>query len=324
MDQKLKKQALNFVNIGVACHCLALLSTMDIITILGGGKGIKTRDLSEPNVYKKTHILKIIIRVLVQVNVLELKQDAYYLTELGFALVQYRGLNSLFFEGYAELIGVQKSIFHTNKIKPKDRVDWEAIATASIEFGKEMIDPFVIEALSSLDVKGTICDLGCGAATRLIKIYEETHNPGLGFDISKEAIELAEQYIREHAEIKVRALKQDITQVVGVYEEVVLLMQYMVFHDFTPAQQCQDIMNRYLQNFPNLKYFFYVDIVAPSNSYPEMLPGYDYVHSLMDIPTRTYEETMDLFNATDFKMMKEFSIPDLPNTFFWILVPKHS
>lgn len=63
--------------------------------------------------------------------------------------------------------------------------------------------------------------------------------------------------------------------------------------------------------------------VSPSPSNNQILPGFDYVHALLGIPTRTYEETISMFKKSAFFIEKELAIPELPNTFLWILSPKH-
>ena len=72
------------------------------------------------------------------------------------------------------------------------------------------------------------------------------------------------------------------------------------------------------------KYFFYVDIVTPSQSQNGFFPGFDYVHGLLGIPIRTYEETLKMFDRLNYTMVKEICIPDLPNTFLWILSPRRA
>ena len=73
--------------------------------------------------------------------------------------------------------------------------------------------------------------------------------------------------------------------------------------------------------FPDLRIFLYIDAVAPSAKVPTQLPGFDYVHSLLNIRTRTYEETMQIFEKSNFSVKKEIPISDLPNVYLWVLMP---
>ena len=96
-------------------------------------------------------------------------------------------------------------------------------------------------------------------------------------------------------------------------------MHYFEFHDFTPNEKSIKIIDSFLENFPKLKCFFYMDIVTPSESQGDIMPGYDYVHGLMGIKTRTYEETMEVFIKSRFEVIKERPIVGLPNTYLWVL-----
>jgi len=153
----------------------------------------------------------------------------------------------------------------------------------------------------------------------LSKICKKTGNPGLGFESEPTVVKQANKLLK-NTDVTVEL--GNISELNGVWEDVVMLMQCHVFHDFTPEQKCIEIMNSYLTSFPNLKCFFYIDTVTPSPAHNELFPGFDYVHGLLGIPTRTYEETQEMFKNSKFKMIKEVPL-DLPNTFIWLLAPKN-
>ena len=96
-------------------------------------------------------------------------------------------------------------------------------------------------------------------------------------------------------------------------------MQYFVLHDITPASRCISVLQNYQTHFPNFRYFLYVDIVFSLNK--EHMPGFDYIHGLQNIQTRSYEETIDLFAKASLTIYKERKIEKLPNTYLWILGP---
>lgn len=49
------------------------------------------------------------------------------------------------------------------------------------------------------------------------------------------------------------------------------------------------------------------------------MPGFDYVHGLQGITPRSYEETIETFIKADFKILKELAVPNMPNTFIWVV-----
>ncbi len=227
----------------------------------------------------------------------------------------------MLFDGYSGLMSQQSSISKNSKNYDfPTLLNGEAIAESSIRFGEKTVDPFLLKEFSKLKFSGTICDLGCVLCTRLSKICKLTNHPGLGFDNIPEVIEDA---INASVDDKLISCEcHDIKKLEGIWEDVVVLMQCFVFHDFVPEIRCKGVIDSYLNNFPNLKNFFYVDIVAPSQSQQDMMPGFDYVHGLMKIKTRTYEETIQMFKDSRFEVTKETPIRGLPNTFLWILSPK--
>ena len=99
-----------------------------------------------------------------------------------------------------------------------------------------------------------------------------------------------------------------------------MLLQAFVMHDVT-GSLFQKIMRSFLSTFPNMKMFIYVDSFAPEDPSSMQLPGFDYIHSLLNIKTRTKEETVEILKKTGFLIQKEFQIPDLPNCYVLVLSP---
>lgn len=246
--------------------------------------------------------------------------DGYQLTEFGNQLVKHRGSIGLIFGGYRHILANQEKYACDESHLVKKNIDYKAIARASIFFGDEAIDPIVIEVIKKLGIAGTICDLGCGACSRLVKLCALTNSSGLGIELASDAIKEAKKNIQFVENVTIE--QGDITRIERVYPEVELLMQFFVMHDIAAASECQEMMDSYLDNFPNLKYFIYTDVVSPSNSLNTQLAGFDYVHSLLGIKPRNYEETMKMFEHSQYSVVEEISILGRPNTFMWILSPR--
>ena len=190
--------------------------------------------------------------------------------------------------------------------------DGKAIAQASIKISQETVDPILIETISNLKHSGIICDLGCGCATTLARVCKATGNKGIGFEIQ-------ECLVRETEDISVEL--GNITALEGTWGDVSIVTQKYVFHDFV-LDHGADILRSYFSSFPNLEYFIYVDIVSPEKPGDTILPGFDYVHSLLGIPTPTYKQTVAMFEEAGYDVLQEIPVEQLPNNFVWILTPK--
>jgi len=263
-----------------------------------------------------------VIKTLISENILVYKDGSFSLSELGHSLKSYLGLIDMVFEGYAPLMAKQGEISSGDEGDQGSLLNGKAIAEASVLLGNDTVDPVLVEILESLEFSGPICDLGAGNCERLIKLYNLKGWPGLGIDNCQEVVEQTAKRLK-HYNYDVSCQQGDITNMTAVFNDVQVLTQFFVFHDFVPTGKCVEFINSLLKNFPSVRYFIYVDIVAPSFSHPEMMPGFDYVHGLMGIKTRTYEETMEMFKKTRFGLVEERKIEGLPNTYMWVLERKY-
>jgi hypothetical protein len=111
--------------------------------------------------------------------------------------------------------------------------------------------------------------LGCGHADMLSEVCKYTNNAGLGFENCKKVVSQTKKKIPNNIRVEVA----DISKLEGVWPDVVFLLQCQVFHDFSDSN-CIGIMNSLLKNFPNLKYFIFIDIVRPSPEKNKIFPGF--------------------------------------------------
>lgn len=317
LDRYEKRQALDFVSAGIGCSCLLVLSEAGILDKLLQGKSLKTQEIHSN---RHSVLIKSVILTLVTCNILELNDSEIKITEFGIETAKYLGLVSMLFDGYGDLMANQKQIVNNHQRKPERLIRGSSVSKAAIQLASDFFDPIVISEFASLKFKGTICDLGCGYGKMLSKVCAVNGNPGLGFDSEPSVIRLAKIQLKN---TPVDVELADISKLKGVWEDVVCLMQCHVFHDFTPNERCINLMDSFLKNFPNLQYFVYIDTVTPTLNNPDILPGFDYVHGLLGIETRTYKETLDMFGHSQYSVLKEVPIPGLPNTFLWLLSPKH-
>lgn len=322
LKQHLVKEtgALEIITHGIACNCLITLSKTPLWDFFVRNEEIDVESVKKCSPYPTIYSCMI---TLIEAGILYREAEVYKLTPVGQSLIlDYQGLNQMLFDGYSKLIETQEAIKAENNVSTvqlQRHLKGKEIADASIIFGEKTIDPIILEELKRTNFNGTICDLGAGLCEKLIKICKEIDVPGLGIDSNHDVIQSANQKIQRSQVNNLYAEQGDITSLEGVWEDVVILMQCFVFHDFNPNELAVKILNSYVKNFPNLKLFFYVDIVSPSESHPNLMPGFDYVHGLMKIKPRTYEETIQMFNQSKFNVAKEISIDSLPNTYLWIL-----
>lgn len=317
LDSGVEQAALRFVSQGMCCNCLVFLSKSEFWPILAGGGRVQEGDVWES---PKSVPLVAVIKTLINENILLYENGSFFLSELGKSLKSYLGLIDMLFEGYAPLMAQQGEI--SREIDGQGSLlNGKAIAEASVLFGNETVDPILVDVLEGLDFSGPICDLGAGNCERLIKLHNQKGWAGLGIDNCKAVVEETEKNLRNYS-YNVSCQFGDVTNLKSIYPDIQVLMQFFVFHDFVPTKTCVDLINSLVVNFPSLKYFVYVDIVAPSLSHPEMMPGFDYVHGLLGIKTRTYEETVEMFERTVFDIGVEKAIEGLPNTYLWVLEKK--
>jgi hypothetical protein len=311
------QEALNFVSTGVGCFALTLLHSVGIVISLLESGCFSETELKSNKKFKNLPAIKAALLSLCLCNVLTKKENKYFLTSLGKQLVDHIGLVTMVFDGYGELMANGVPIAFDKVKKPEKYLKDAAIALSSIQFGKK-VDPVVAEVIKKLRLKGTICDVGCGSADRLLRLCKETSLPGLGLDSSHEAVAIARKAAEPYQNINIEYANA--ANLEGVWEDVQLLMQCFMTHDIFPDNQFIESLSSYRKNFPNLKYFLVIDIVAPEDSLESHMPAYDYVHGLLGIETRKHARFTSLFLKAGYKIAKEVSI-DMPNTYLWVLTP---
>lgn len=129
--------------------------------------------------------------------------------------------------------------------------------------------------------------------------------------------EESRDYIRDTSNIEV--IEADITQLKGVWEDVELGLISIVLHDIEPEEKCISFLTSLKDHFPRMQGLIVVDIVSMSQAVPTNFPGFDYVHGLQGISPRTYEETIRLFAKSQLSIVREVAVPNMPNTYIWVL-----
>ncbi len=310
-------QALSFIDSGVSCFIISMLDNLGLIDLILSKGFLCNKDLLK---FPNRLVLKKAVFSLSRNRILLEKDGLYYLTELGASILEHRGSIGLIYSGYSNVLANQTEYALDGAPPSNACFDSKSIARASIHFGEKNIDPLVVSLVKKLKIKGQICDLGCGACTRLIKLCEQTGLNGIGIELAPGAVKLAKENTRHVSNISVK--KGDIMNLNHIFPKVEIIMQFFVMHDIASEKESLLILNSYRDSFPKLKFFIYTDVVAPSDNTSPQLPGFDYVHGLLGINPRTYEETVNLFSKLKFRICEEHSIANLPNTYLWVLQPE--
>lgn len=308
-----------FTTIGLACHALCLIERSGILNALKNQGKFHNNRLKN---YRNPHLVKAALATLVGAKVLLLKDGAYILTSLGENLARNMGTIMIPFIGYRKLLVKQFELLQNPKAWRESDVDYPAIALASTEFGTSNLDPVLLDIFKSLRPRGTICDLGCGTGEKLVKICKVLNVGGLGIEKSSQVIKKSKEFIKACPQVEI--IKGDVFNLKGVWEDVEIAMISQVYHDIHPLNRCVKFLHSLSDHFPHLRCLIIVDIVSLSESLPSIMPGFDYVHGLQGVTPRTYEEMIKTFNKAGFKIVKELAVPNMPNTFIWIVKQEKS
>ena len=310
-----KTEHFKFISTGLACHALCLLEYAGILKILKAENKIFSSALIKK--YKNPSLLKTACTTLIDAEVLAFENNVYNLTELGLELADNIGSIMLPFMGYRNLFVKQFDLLENPQNWSEADIDFPVVAEASVNFALHDLLPVLIEIFGRLvKPKKTICDLGSGTCDKLIEICQETNCYGLGIEKCMDVVKEGEKYTENYPEIE--TVQGDMLQLEGVWEDVEATMINFVYHDFS-LEECSKLFMSIRNSFPRSNYLVIADIVSYSKEAPTILPGFDYVHGLQGVTPRSYEETLDSFKASNLNIVEEHAIPNMPNTFVWVL-----
>jgi len=308
---------LDFIAKGLSCHALCLVKYAGVLDVLTNNGEFHVKHLQK---YKNPNLIRAALSTLVGAKILTLLNNTYCLTDLGKNLTDNIGAIILPFVGYRNLIAKQLDLLNNPSDWNESEIDYSAIALSSIEFGLHDLDPIILEIFQAIGPRGTVCDLGCGTGEKLVKICKELGCTGLGIEKDSRVIKESREFTKNCSQVEI--IQGDITNLDGVWEDVDVAMISMVYHDISPSEKCIEFLSSLHKHFPRLQRLLIVDIVSMSETIPTVMPGFDYVHGLQGITPRSYEETLKTFADTNFAVLEEVSVPNMPNMFIWMLKPK--
>jgi len=304
----------DFVSVGLSCHALSLLKSLNILPLIKSKKFL----LSSIDSYANKPLVNSTILTLISSKIIHIKEDKILFTSFGVEIINNIGAITLPFLGYRNLLSKQKELaMNTTDWKQKD-LDFLEIAKASDQFGPGENAQHVIDLLNSRGVKNTICDLGCGTGEMLYQICDQLGTPGLGIDQNQKTIDKSRIRFK-NTNPKMSFIRGDVTKIQGIWEDVQAVLLSYVFHDIRLNEKAENFLRELSQHFPRMSYLIVVDIVSYSERYPNILPGFDYIHGLQGFTPRTYEENLEVFERSNLQIEEEIEVPGMNNTFIWLL-----
>ncbi|NGX56359.1 MAG: Phenylpyruvate C(3)-methyltransferase [Candidatus Anoxychlamydiales bacterium] len=310
----LEKSFINFVSYGIAAQALCFIEEIGILKIL-----LNEGKIGKEEIKKFTNISLVTstLFTLMGADIVLWDGNDFYLTIFGKHIAKKIGFITLPLKGYEKLISKQKKLLNNPNSFVETDINYSTVALSSISFGSEDLDPLLINIFKKLNYNGTICDLGCGTGEKLVRICKSTNSYGLGIEKNKDVVKESKKFIKNFS--KVEIIKEDILKLSGVWEDVTIALASFVLHDIQSQKNTSKLLHSYKTHFPRMKFLIIVDIVSPSKKIPTIMPGFDYVHGLQGFIPRNYEETIEVFENANYKVFQEIKVPNMPNTFIWIL-----
>jgi histidinol-phosphate aminotransferase len=261
----------------------------------------------------------------------EFQGEALALTRAGREVVRQLGFFTWGVGGYGELLRNLEPMARGDARFGREVCRDEAqVASGSGEVDAALMRPIEDELLAELDFT-SVADLGCGGATRLIRLCgRDSARTGLGIDISESACGLARKNVANAGlAARVTIVHENVERCFGArtFPGVDLVTSFLMMHDlFNAATDGGSVMRSLRETFPDARYFLIADTTA--QPWPELtgpLPifslGFELLHSFMDVriqPRAAYE---DAFAAGGLAV--ERCVPfGAPSTWLYLLTAK--
>jgi SAM-dependent methyltransferase len=311
-------------NVAFAFHQIGLFS------ILTPGRSASAKELAEKTGTDERR-LKALLQVGVALgNLVQDGQGNYGVTPAGEELRRWLGYFTWSVGGYGKLL---------RQLGPlaKNETSWDGMRDSGMvaigtDYNSRMLmqEPFW-DVLDKLQFS-VIADLGCGNAGRLVQCCQRYPRvKGVGIDISRSAISLAEELVRkEGVADRMTLVCGDVLEAIGseqhrdVLSQVEIVTSFMMLHDLLNVSGLKDsVFDRLRRAFPHAKYFLIADTprmppLEELSKVPIFNLGYDLLHEFMSVrlPARAeYEEAYAKAGLTVERCLDFGS----PFTYLWLL-----
>ncbi|MGP4001150.1 class I SAM-dependent methyltransferase [Streptomyces sp. 8N706] len=208
------------------------------------------------------------------------------------------------------------------------RRDARSISVACRNIARTFFDPPFRELIDHIDF-GTVADLGCGSADRIVMLAER--RPGLraiGIDVAEGAISVAKEAVGEAGlEDRITLVQDDVLNLTprAEYEDVDMVTCFLMGHDFWPRESCVKTLRRLRETFPNLRNLVLGDTCRSTGvdgpEHPMFTLGFETVHTVMDHYLPTLDEWESVLDESGWHIADRQLI-DLPAfSFIYRLTP---
>ncbi|MEV0729276.1 class I SAM-dependent methyltransferase [Polymorphospora sp. NPDC050346] len=300
-----------------AAHATVLADDLGLFRALADTT-LTDHDLDRPPWVENRIRIEGVLNALCRIDAVRRTADAYRLTDFGLELGRQAPVFRLWLGGYASVLADQIS----GAVDPRSGVRGGVVAESSSQIGSRYIDETFIQLVDSLQPAGRICDLGCGTGRRLLKICRETGQPGLGYDISADAIRAAQATVAEARGlgIDLEINQGDATTLPRNVSDVDIVTQAFMTHHIAPDDYCTAVLASYRVRFPGARYLVVFDTVSSSDpEHPELFaPGFDYIHALQNMEPRSRADALRIFDEAGYSCQQELELA-VPNSYAWVL-----
>lgn len=305
----------------ISVYVLMALNQLDVL------QNLSTTSSMQREEDRKNDKITYLLNLAHTMGIIIIEGDKVRLTEYGENLKTNVGFFTWAAGGYAALLKDLAAIAKGVVTDTYALVDGKYVAEGSHECNKSLMAPIFNSHIKSVEYN-IIADLGCGNAGRLINFMNvKAGTKGIGIDISKGAIELAQDNVKkanmnDRIQLYHANVFDEINDTSKVFPKVDTVTCFMMFHDLlnidTGKMNLFDYLNR---AFPDATTYIIADTVKSSDiigELPIFTMGFELIHKFQDIQLFTLEYYTNYFKNAGFEV--EQPIPfGVPNTYIFIL-----
>lgn len=249
------------------------------------------------------------------------------LTETGRDLVHHKGFFTWGVGGYHEVLRGLTGLARGSSVFEQDvDRDGRMVAVGSGEVGRAMMLPLEEKLLATVDC-GTVADLGCGDATRLLRLCgQDPSRRGIGIEINEAAcVQATKRVAEEGCADRIEIVHGDVLAFSHqTFPDVELVTSFLMMHDlFDATGDPAGVMRTLRRVFPKAGKFLIGDTTAQEwqeqrAGLPIFSVGFELVHAFMDTPIMNRATYEDAFAAAGLRIERREPL-GAPSTWLWML-----
>ncbi|MEU8925301.1 aminotransferase class I/II-fold pyridoxal phosphate-dependent enzyme [Kitasatospora sp. NPDC048545] len=271
--------------------------------------------------------LSALLRTAALLGYLKLADDTAELTPAGRELARHSGYFTWGVGGYGELMGQLAGVASGRVAFGRDvSRDGRQIAAGSGSVGRLMMLPVEEKVTAALDYS-SVADLGCGDASRLIRLCAEPGRRGVGIEIDAAAcasagLRIAEAGLADRLEVVRANVLDHVDQ--RTFPGIDLVTSFLMMHDlFESTGDPAGVMRLLREVFPDAKQFLIADTVSQDwpalrGELPVFSLEFELVHAFMDTPILTADTYEKAFAEAGLQVERREPFGS-PSTWLWLL-----